>query len=109
MAIILNSVRSTQLAANNTTSVAASVALPDNAHTVLIYNPDASNDVYVSEGVASGSPIAVAVALIVPPKSSVTLGIGTQTMRGNPLADFIFSTSAGSISITITYICTNTI
>ena len=109
MAIIQNTIRSTQAAATNTTSVAATVALPQNAHTLIIYNPDGTNSVYVSEGTASASAIPAAQALIVPANSSVTLGIGTQTMRGNPLADFIFSTSAGTISVTITYICTNTI
>ncbi len=109
MAIIQNTIRSAQASATNTTSVAASLALPQNAHTVIIYNPDGTNSVYVAEGTASASPISVAQALIVPANSSVTLGIGTQTMRGNPLGDFIFSTSAGSISVTITYICTNTI
>ena len=109
MAIITNTLRSVQVTATNTTTVAAGVALPDNAHTVIIYNPDATNSVYMAEAAPSGSAIGVAVATIIPASSTLTLGIGTITMRAAPTAAFGFSTSAGSIALTVTYICTNTI
>ena len=68
MAISTSFLLSTHADANNTSTVVADTSLPQNCHTVIIYNPDGTNDVYV--------------------------GVG-------------FSTSAGTIKINISYICSN--
>lgn len=107
MAISTNFLLSTTAVATNTTTVVATTSLPQNCHTVIIFNPDGTNDVYVAVGAASGSALLVASSTVIPAGGSLTLGIGPETFRPTSTDDLAFSTSAGTISVNISYICSN--
>ena len=105
-----NNIKSTTASANSTTTVAPTDEIPTNCHTILIYNPDTTNDVYTAEGVADpASALSLASSCVIPPNSSVRFGIGTLGARMNAEAQLVYSTSAGSISVNITYLCTNVV
>jgi hypothetical protein len=107
MAISTSFLLSTTASANNTSTVVATTSLPQNCHTVIIYNPDGTNDVYVAVGAASGSALSVASSTVIPAGGSLTLGIGPETFRPTSTDDLAFSTSAGTIAVNISYICSN--
>lgn len=105
-----NNIKSTTATANNTSTVDPSDEIPTNCHTILIYNPDGTNSVYVAEGVADPlNPLLSTDSCIIPPNSSVRFGIGTLGARMNQDAQLVYSTSAGSIAVNITYLCTNVV
>ena len=107
MANSTNNILATQATANNTSRVSPATTIPSNCHTILVFNPDTTNSVLLAEGTASGVALPVSTSMLVPPNSSVTLGIGIQSLRASPFAELVYSTSAGSINVNITYICTN--
>ena len=76
----------TTASATNTTKVSAVIALPDNCHSIVIYNPDGTNDVYVAIEAAGAGALPVASSTIIPAGASLTLGIGV-------------------LSVNITYVC----
>tara|TARA_B100000242_G_scaffold275973_1_gene231502 strand:+ start:229 stop:540 length:312 start_codon:yes stop_codon:yes gene_type:complete len=98
----------TKADANSTSTVSPTDAIPVNCHTIIIYNPDTTNNLYIAEGTADP---AVALSddssLVLAPNSSVSLSIGVQSTRVDPLSQFVYSTSAGSIKANISYLCTN--
>jgi len=73
----------------------------DNTHTVIVYNEDSTNTLYV--GFTDGASISATDAIFVPTQSSITLAIGTLSQRP---ADGVlkFDCSAGSITARVTYI-----
>lgn len=108
MAISTNFLLSTTATATNTTTVVATTSLPQNCHTVIIFNPDGTNSVYVAVGVADGGDaLDVASSTVIPAGGSLTLGIGPETFRPTSTDDLAFSTSAGTIAVNISYICSN--
>ena len=99
----------TTASANSTTTVVPTVRVPDNCHTAIIYNPDGTNTVYAAIGAASGGAALAATASVhVPPGGSLTLGMGAKSQRANVYSaatQLVFSTSAGAITVSLTYVC----
>ena len=94
----------TTASATNTTKVAPATAIPDNCYTLIIYNPDGANDVYLAVGVAGAGALNVAISTIIPAKGTLTMVIGVKSDRPNPTGQLVYSTSAGNISVNITYV-----
>ena len=96
-----------------TTSAVPNFLMPDNCHTVIIYNPDSTNDVYVAIGQAGDTldPTGTlgTVPTIIKAGASLTIGMGTLSLRPqsspNYSSQLIYATSTGSIQVNITYIC----
>lgn len=93
------------------TSVAPSAPVPDNCHTILIYNPDGAQDVYVGIGAPGGAiDPASATAVLVKPQERLTLSLGTQRYRGildqsvAAGSGLIFDASGGTPTVQITYL-----
>lgn len=84
------------------TAVSANVDVFDNTHTIIIYNPDTTNTIYVAflSGVTS---VAITSAIFVPPSSSVTLAIGCKSSRPSD-GNLLFDASGGTPTARITYI-----
>ena len=94
----------TAASATNTTKVSPAVAIPDNCHTIIIYNPDGTNDVYVAVGAAGSGALSAATSTIIAKNSSLTMIVGVKSDRPNPSGQLVYSTSAASIAVNITYI-----
>jgi len=110
MSLSIKTLLPTTASATSTTTVVPTDALPDNCHTVIIYNPDTTNEVYVAETPANGaSAIPVASATRIKPQTYFTMTIGSKTARVNNSTVFGYSTSAGSINVNITYLCSNVV
>ena len=108
---------STTVSAGNAsgTRPAASGLIPDNCHSIIIFNPDATNDVYVAIG-SNGDVLdptggGGTVPFIIPAQTSATLNMGSVGVRpqsGHTESDqLIYQSSAGTIQVNITYICAN--
>ena len=109
--------KSVTVSAGNVNATIPSIndRIPDNCHTVIIYNPDATNDVYVAIG-ANGDVLdptgaGGTVPTIVPKGTSFTMNMGTVTLRPNSSHtasdQLVYQSSAGSIQVNINYISTN--
>ena len=85
------------------TSVAAAVAVPDNCHTMIIFNPDSSNTILINNGSAGGA-LSQATSVFVPPGGSLTLAIGVKSKRVGDV-NFIYDAVGGAITARITYVC----
>lgn len=108
MSLSIKTLLSTTASANSTTTVEPTIALPNNCHTITIYNPDTTNEVYVAEAVADpANPLLVASSTRIKPQTYFSMTIGSRTARVNNNTVFAYSTSAGSINVNITYICSN--
>lgn len=87
-------------------------SVPDNCHTVIVYNADANNTLLVSNNYALiGSAITNGVEI--PAESSITLAVGSLSNR-MPSASgpgtygrlfFLFDTVSGTAIAKITYVC----
>lgn len=89
------------------TSVAPSLSIPENCHTILITNSSAANTGLVGIATAPASLTAGVNAQIVQAGSTLTLAIGTASTRGFMLAagsSFVYDASA-AMTLTITYLC----
>ena len=85
--------------------------------TIIIFNPDSTNSVYVAIGAAAdtldptGAGAGSIVPSIVPPGGSLTIGMGPYNLRPNSSptgADqLIYASSAGTVQVNITYINAN--
>lgn len=64
------------------TSVAPTAPIPDNCHTVIVYNPDATATIFFAE-VTSGT-INAANGVIVPPGGAFSLALGPLKQRASP-------------------------
>jgi len=107
MALSAQSLLSTTAAANNTSAVAAAIDVPENAYAIVIFNPDGTNEVYVQEGTASGSALNVASSKRIAAGKEFIWTCGTKSTRVKPTLNLVYSTSAGSINVNISYLCTN--
>ena len=85
------------------TSVNPTNAIPDNCHTVIIYNENATNTILINTGVAGGA-LPQATSINVPTQASITLGIGVRSERVGAY-DFIYDCTAGTAVARITYVC----
>lgn len=103
----------TTTVAATTTSAAPATLLPSNCHTVIIYNPDATNDVYVAIGIGGDTldPTGTlgTIPTIIKAGASLSLSMGTISLRPqaspNNSSQLIYATSAGTIQVNISYIC----
>lgn len=108
MSLSIKTSLATTASANATTTVEANAAIPHNCHTITIYNPDTTNEVYFTEASADpANPLSVLTSTRVKPQTYFSLTIGTRSTRVNNNTVFGYSTSAGSINVNITYVCTN--
>ncbi len=84
------------------TASAPTTDVYDNTHTVVVYNPSGTADVYVA--FTDDASIPAATAVKIPPTSSMTLPIGTISQR--PASGSLkFDCSAGTVNnIAITYL-----
>ena len=99
---------STKADANNTSTVSPVDDIPSNCHTIIIYNPDTTNSLYIAEGTPdAGVALSDDSSMVLAPNSSVSLSIGVLSTRVSPYAQFVYSTSAGTIKANINYLCTN--
>ena len=95
-------IQATSAACTAGTSVNPSDAVPDNCHTIIIYNEDATNTILVNTGTAGGA-LPQATSTTVPPQGSITLAIGVRSERVG-LFDFIYDCDAGTATARITYV-----
>ena len=84
------------------TAVSPDTDIFDNTHTIIIYNPDTTNTIYVGF-ISSGSSVPANSAIFVPPSASVTLAIGSKSARP-PVGSFKVDASGGTPTARITYI-----
>ena len=83
------------------TAVTPTIAPFDNTHTIIIFNPDASNTLYVA--FTDAGAIAADDAVFVPPEATLTLAIGFLSARP-PSGVLKFDASGGTPTARITYI-----
>lgn len=86
------------------TSVAPALAVPDNCASIVVYNPDAANTIYMSVVVTAGNPIPAASGVHIPPNSSFTVTVGTLSQRPGTLTNLTFDASGGTPTARITYV-----
>lgn len=96
-------IQATSAACSAGTSVNPASAIPDNCHTVIIYNENASNIILVNTGTAGGA-LPQATSINVPTQSSLTLAVGVKSDRVGAY-DFIYDCNAGTATARIAYIC----
>ena len=109
MSLSSKTLLSTRAQATPTTVVAADEPLPDNCHTVIIYNPDGTNEVYVAEAVPdTNNPLDQATSTRIKAGAYLTMTIGSKTSR---LQNMVlgYSTSAGTFDVNVTYLCSNVV
>jgi hypothetical protein len=89
-----------------TQSVRPAVLLPDNCHTIIIYNSDNTNTIYVgTEGQFTfNAAIPAATAIHVPPSSTMTLIVGSLSERPGGSLGLLFDASGGTPTARITYV-----
>jgi len=108
MALSIKTMLGTTAPATNTTTVSPATEIPDNCHTIIITNTDSTNTVLVAEGVADPTnPIPASDGTPILPTKTFNLTCGTKSVRANNSFALVYSTDAGSITVNITYVCTN--
>lgn len=97
--------------AATTTAVAPTVVIPDNCHTVVLFNPTAT-DAFIGRAAVGAVLAEGANATRLPGTSSLTLAIGTLAQRGVmdevllSGSGLVYSSSImGATSVDITYLC----
>lgn len=79
----------------------------NNTHTLIVYNYDATESVYIGWGAAGQDISGGGGGVILPPQTSITLPIGRFSLRvgdsGKQLT-FQHSGGAGTVQISVTYI-----
>jgi hypothetical protein len=90
------------------TAVAPSVALPDNCHTLIVYNTSAAATAYL-QFVPTAGAFATASAVVIPPQASITLALGTLSQRpgsgaGGIPDSLFFDASVNATVVRVTYV-----
>ena len=83
------------------TAVTPTTAPFDNTHTIIVYNEDSSNTIYIA--FTDDSSIPVADAVFVPAGATITLAIGPKSARP-PVGAFKVDASGGTPTARITYV-----
>jgi len=83
------------------TAVTPTVAPFDNTHTIIVYNPDSSNTIYLA--FTDDAAIPAADAVFVPAGATITLAIGYLSARP-PAGTFKVDASGGTPTARITYV-----
>jgi hypothetical protein len=71
------------------TAVQPSTPLPDNTHTVIVYNPNAAAVLYIGWAANSGA-FNLATAVQIPASASITLAVGARSVRPAASTDLLF-------------------
>ena len=85
------------------TAVLPAISIFDNTHTIIVYNGDSTNNIYVGFVDSTVTAIPIAEAIFVPPQSSITLAIGPLSARP-PTGVFKVDASGGTPTARITYV-----
>jgi hypothetical protein len=85
------------------TSVSPVNEIPDNCHTVVIYNESGAQTIYVGVGTA-GPALPAATSVHIPKETSLTLSVGAKSVRANP-GFLVYDCNAASAVARITYVC----
>ena len=83
------------------TAVTPTIAPYNNTHTIIVYNPDSVNTIYLA--FTTDIAIAIGEAVFVPPSATLTLAIGVKSARP-PVGTFKVDASGGTPTARITYI-----
>ena len=83
------------------TAVTPTTAPFDNTHTIIVYNGDGSNTIYLA--FTDDAAIAEADAVFVPAGATITLAIGPKSARP-PVGTFKVDASGGTPVARITYV-----
>ena len=83
------------------TAVTPTIAPYNNTHTIIVYNPDSVNTIYLA--FTDGGAIPIGDAVFVPPSATMTLAIGAKSARP-PVGTFKVDASGGTPTARITYI-----
>lgn len=85
-------------------AVAATVAVPDNCHSVIVYNPSTTTAGLIGQ-VGPGVPLVAGTnAVSIPAGASLTLAIGTISQRGT--LDFGYGTTGVlPLPLQVLYLC----
>lgn len=107
--------KSATVSAGNASGTRPAELIPDNCHSIIIFNPDATNQVYVAIG-ATGDVLdptggAGTIPTIVDPKKYLTINMGASSVRPQSTPSesdqLIYQSSAGTIQVNISYISAN--
>jgi hypothetical protein len=106
---------STTVSAGNVSATRPTKLIPDNCHSIIIVNPDATNQVYVGIGatadVLDPTGVGGAVPLIIFPSTSATINMGASSIRPQSTPSesdqLIYQSSAGTVQVNISYISAN--
>ena len=71
------------------TAVQPSTPLPDNTHTVIVYNPHAAAVLYIGWAANAGA-FNLATAVQIPASASITLAVGARSVRPAASTDLLF-------------------
>lgn len=71
------------------TAVQPTTPLPDNTHTLIVYNPNMAAVIYVGWAPNAGA-FNVATAVQVPASASITLAVGARSVRPASSTDLLF-------------------
>jgi len=71
------------------TAVQPSTPLPDNTHTVIVYNPNAAAVLYIGWAANAGA-FNIATAVQIPASASITLAVGVRSQRPAASTDLLF-------------------
>jgi hypothetical protein len=106
---------STTIQAGNAAASEPPIPIPDNCHTVIVFNPSTTDVLYAAIGSVgdildpTGAIAGSIIPISVPASGSVTIGMGTFSDRPNSsltkVDTLCFQASAGTIQVNINYIC----
>ena len=86
------------------TALAATRSVPDNCHTVIVYNPSTTTAGLIGQVIAGTLLVAGQNAVTIPAGASLTLAIGTIAQRG--VLDFGYGSAAvGPLPLQVLYLC----
>lgn len=87
-------------------SVAAGTAVPDNCHTIHLYNASETETVYFALDTA-GNPLTSTTSGVLPPEKAIALTIGALGLRAmmDDLSDLVFDASGNGPIVHIIYEC----
>ena len=89
------------------TSVAAGTAVPDNCHTIVWKNREASGgaNILISQGTAGGTLADDGTSTVLEPGEGLTLTVGVLSNRVDDLSTLIYDASDNTTNVDIIYLC----
>jgi hypothetical protein len=103
---------STTIVASSASGNRPPILIPDNCHTIIVYNPSA-NILYVAIGsngdVLDPTGASGTIPMIIPPSTSASIGMGALSIRPQSTPkepdQFIYQTNTSTAQVNITYLC----